>query len=104
MLSIKDTLPSPTVGFQRVGQLSLNDSLTLLGKIIYGTTIVRHDDGMEESKKMVETLGLHALAIVQAGAVIRETSCSLHGYLIIYQRREEELLLRLPTHLGTDYQ
>ncbi|KAK5202499.1 hypothetical protein LTR41_011753 [Exophiala xenobiotica] len=57
----------------------------------------------EESKKITERLGRLALAIVQAGAYIRETSYSLREYLENYQRRKRDLLLHLPTHLGTNY-
>jgi tetratricopeptide (TPR) repeat protein len=59
---------------------------------------------LKKVKQIVEVLGCHALAIVQAGAYIRETSCSLPDYLEIYQRRKKDLLEHLPTHLGTDYQ
>jgi hypothetical protein len=58
----------------------------------------------EQCQKVVETLGCLALAIAQAGAYIRETSCSLRDYLDIYQRRKRDFPDRLPEHLGTDYQ
>lgn len=77
--------------------------MTLLGKVIYGTTIPS-PDRVEESKTIVEALGYLALAIVQAGAYIRETSCSLHEYLDIYERRKRIILDYFPEHLGTDYQ
>ncbi|KAK5202699.1 hypothetical protein LTR47_011671 [Exophiala xenobiotica] len=71
--------------------------------VIYGTTTPSPDLG-EESKVIVDVLGRLALAIVQAGAYIRETSCSFHDYLDIYERRKGKLLRYLPQHLGTDYQ
>ncbi|KAK5203044.1 hypothetical protein LTR41_011231 [Exophiala xenobiotica] len=92
-----------TVGYQQVGQLSFDDAVSLFGKVIYGTTITWQNDTMGQSKKIVETLGCFALAIVQAGAYIHEASCSLHNYLHIYRRSKRDLLLHLPTHLGTDY-
>jgi len=46
-------------------------------------------DAMEESKKIAEALSSLALAIVQAGAYIRETSCSLHDYLEIYETQKK---------------
>jgi hypothetical protein len=52
----------------------------------------------------VDVLGRLALAIVQAGAYIRETSCSLHDYLDTYERQKTALLRYLPDHLGTHYQ
>lgn len=75
-----------TVGYQEVGRLSPNDSVSLLNKIIYGATS-RSQEASEEGQKIVETVGHLALAIVQAGAYIRETSCSLHDYLELYKRR-----------------
>lgn len=72
--------------------LSLDNSILLLSKVIYGENHVSSQT-MEERKRIVETLGCLALAVVQAGAYIRETSCSLQDYLE-----------HLPKHLGTDYQ
>jgi hypothetical protein len=52
---------------------------------------------------VVETLGCLALAIVQAGAYIRETSCSFDDYLELYRRPQEEVLTYFPKYLDTDY-
>ena len=57
----------------------------------------------EEYRKVVAALGCLALAVVQAGAYIRETSCTAHEYLDIYERRRGSLLQDLPKYLGTDY-
>lgn len=92
-----------TVGYREVGRLSLNDSMSLLNKIVYGTTSPSQD-AAEECQKIVAALGCLALAIVQAGAYIREISCSLHDYLALYERRRGKLLQVPPKHLGTDYQ
>ncbi|KAK5215421.1 hypothetical protein LTR47_011280 [Exophiala xenobiotica] len=77
--------------------------MSLLNKTIYGM-INPLQGATDESKKITKSLGHLALAIVQAGAYIRETSCSLREYLDVYQRRKRDLLLHLPTHLGTGYQ
>jgi hypothetical protein len=92
-----------TVGYQQIGQLSLIDSVSLLHKIIHGVTVPLQG-AVEESQSIVKTLGCLALAIVQAGAYIRETSCSFYDYLALYERRRGNLLQVLPKHLGTDYQ
>ncbi|KAI9808253.1 MAG: hypothetical protein M1825_004710 [Sarcosagium campestre] len=92
-----------TVGSQEVTRLSLHDSTLLLTKVVYGEIDIS-PRASEERKTIVEIFGGHALAIVQAGAYIRETSCSLPDYLELYQRRKKDLLEYLPTHLGTDYQ
>lgn len=93
-----------TVGCQRAGQLSLDDALIILGKVIYGTATPWQNDSAEESKTIAETLGCLALALVQAGAYIRETSCSLREYLDLYERRKRLVLRYLPQHVATDYQ
>ncbi|KAK5054617.1 hypothetical protein LTR84_001508 [Exophiala bonariae] len=92
-----------TVGYEEVDQLSPSDSLVLLSKVAYGETSPLLDT-LEKRKTIVEILGYHALAIVQAGAYIRETSCSLSHYLEVYEQRRKDLLDNLPPHLGTDYQ
>jgi hypothetical protein len=85
-----------------VGRLSPDESVSLLNKIIYGLT-GPSQQASEEGQKVVETVGHLALAIIQAGAYIRENSCSLHDYLELYKRRRRNLLQDLPKHLGTDY-
>ena len=92
-----------TVGCQEVGKLSLHDSESLLIKVIYGGTSPSQSMA-EAGEKIAEALGCLALAIVQAGAYIRETGCALQEYLDIYKRRKRSVLEYLPKHLGTDYQ
>ena len=91
-----------TLGSQEVGRLSSDDSVSLLTKTIYAVTSPSQPVS-KEGKTIVEALGCLALAIVQAGAYIRETSCTLQDYLEIYERRRQDLLQYLPKHLGTDY-
>lgn len=92
-----------TVGYREVGRLSPDGSVSLLNKIIYGATSPSQG-AAEEVQKIVETVGHLGLAIVKAGAYIRETSCSLHDYLELYNLRQRDLLQDLLKHLGTDYQ
>jgi len=77
--------------------------LTLLGKVIYGATMASLDTG-EKSNVIVDVLGRFALAIVQAGAYIRDTPYSFHDCLDIYNKWTRNLLRFLPQHLGTNYQ
>jgi hypothetical protein len=63
--------PYNIVGSQEVERLPLDDSVSLLTKIIYGATSPSQQD-MEEGNKIVEALGYLALAVVQAGAYIRD--------------------------------
>lgn len=55
------------------------------------------------AKPVVETLGRLALAIVQAGAVIRQGLCNLEEYCGVYSRRRKELLSHLPIQASDDY-
>ena len=91
-----------TVGSRKIGRMSCEDSEALLYKTAYGgmSPDVRSET---DGRKVVETLGYLALAIVQAGAYIRETSCPLGEYLECYQRRQKEVLGYLPKHSGTEY-
>ena len=92
-----------TMGCQEVGNLSLDDSESLLTKVIYGGTSPSQSMA-GAGEKIAEALGCLALAIVQAGAYIRETGCALQEYLDIYERRKRSVLEYLPKLLGTDYQ
>jgi hypothetical protein len=91
-----------TGGYRNVGQLSPNDSVSLLNKLIYGSTnsseLVTH-----ALQNIAAALGYLALALVQAGAYIRETSCSPQEYVDIYNRRTANLLQYQPKHAATDY-
>ena len=91
-----------TVGCRAVGQLSTENAVSLLTKMISGATSLS-PTAVEEYQKVVAALGCLALAVVQAGAYIREICCTLHEYLNIYERRRGSLLQDLPKYLGTDY-
>ena len=91
-----------TAGSKGIGRLSANDSMILLVKSAYGDTTLT-GKVYEDSKKVVEALGYLALAIAQAGAYIRETSCSLKEYFELYEKRQKKLLEYFPKHTGTDY-
>lgn len=91
-----------TIGSREIGRMSYEDSEALLLKTAYGDTAP--DNRFKgEGWKIVKTLGRLALAIVQAGAYIRETSCPLDDYLECYRRRQKEVLAYFPKHSGTDY-
>ena len=86
--------------------MSSDDAVALLTKTVSGTTVEQDDSHAHEDKagpQVVQTLGCLALAIVQAGAYIRETSCSMADYLELYRRRRKEVLVYVPKHVGTNY-
>ena len=65
--------------------MSVHDSWKPLAKTAYGDT-TPNDKVCEDGKNVVEALGCLALAVAQAGAYIRETSCPALRQNI--QRRE----------------
>ncbi len=46
----------------------------------------------DQAEKVVQLLGSHTLALIQAGAFIAEGHCQLQEYPIVYQRQRERLL------------
>ena len=91
-----------TVGSKKIGRMSVHDSWKLLVKTAYGDTTA-NEKVCKDGKNIVEALGCLALAVAQAGAYIRETSCPLKEYVNLYQRCQKEVLGYLPKHTGTDY-
>ena len=90
-----------TVGTCEVGQLSCEDAITLLLR----TAAIKEpsQSSRQAASSVVETLGLFALAIVQAGAFIREKLCTLNEYCSEYSRRRQELLRHRPKQAAHDY-
>ena len=79
-----------------MGSETLNDlepelARELLLRATY-TTESLWKEKAEAAMAVVETLGLHTLAIIQAGAFIREDLCTLEQYPTIFQQQKEQLL------------
>ena len=55
------------------------------------------------AKPIVEILGCFALAIIQAGAIIRQKFCNMKEFCKIYSRRRQQLLSRQPNQADSDY-
>jgi tetratricopeptide (TPR) repeat protein len=73
------------------GKMERDEAITLLLRSI------AVDDVLDETSRalatpIVKLLGYLALAIVQAGAVIRRKLCSLEGYCDLYSRHRKQLL------------
>lgn len=90
-----------TVGTYEVGRLSCNDAITLLLR----TAAIKESSqsSRQAANLVVETLGLLALAIVQAGAFIREKLCTLDEYCSEYSWQRQELLRHRPKQGRHDY-
>ncbi|KAK3170216.1 hypothetical protein OEA41_009602 [Lepraria neglecta] len=91
-----------TVGSYELGAMEPDDAVSLILK----TTGVRKqlDKSIRESAKpVVATLGYLALAIVQAGAVIRQGRYKMEEYCTIYHQRRHELLSQKAVRDVEDY-
>ena len=90
-----------TVGSFHSGAMSDDDAIALLLKV------AAIEDLSESSRKaarsVAETLGFLALALVQAGAFIRQGFCALEEYCDEYSRQRQELLSYQTVQGGSDY-
>jgi hypothetical protein len=56
-----------------------------------------------QAEKVVQLLGSHTLALIQAGAYIATGHCQLHKYAEVYQRQRERLLRYRPKQAQSRY-
>ena len=91
-----------TVGSHELGAMNLDEAVTLMLK-----TAKIHDLSnllaRETAKPVVLTLGCLALAISQAGAVMRQGFCRLGEYCLLDAQRRTELLSQKAIQGGGDY-
>ncbi|KAL5313277.1 hypothetical protein ACEPPN_019010 [Leptodophora sp. 'Broadleaf-Isolate-01'] len=59
-----------------------------------------HDD---QAQEVVRLLGSHTLALIQAGAYIKQGHCKLHQYHKVYQRQRQRLLTYRPKQAQSRY-
>jgi hypothetical protein len=57
----------------------------------------------DQAKKVVQLLGSHTLALIQAGAYIAKGHCQLQQYPMVYQRQRERLLRYRPEQARSRY-
>ncbi|KAI9889263.1 MAG: hypothetical protein M1814_005638 [Vezdaea aestivalis] len=80
-----------TVGYGIITGLELSDAKELLLK----ATKIREStwpSNQQFAEEVVKVLGSHTLAIIQAGAVIRNHFCSLEGYTTLFGQQRSWLL------------
>jgi tetratricopeptide (TPR) repeat protein len=92
-----------TAGSYELGQMETEDAITLILKTT-GTQNLSDKPTREIAKSVVLTLGCLALAIDQAGAVIRKGLCSMEEYCEIYSRHRKELLSQKAAQGRGDYE
>lgn len=91
-----------TAGTYRLGKMTENEAVTLILRST-GVNNLADKSIRKNAKQVVSTLGSLALAIVQAGAVIREGLCKMEEYCTIYSRRRRELLSQKAVQDTGDY-
>ena len=91
-----------TVGCEDLNHLDLQDAQSLLFKAAGINTFLR-EDKHKAAEKVVQALGFHTLAIIQAGAYIRLRFCSLEEYPAQFRQQEERLLKYHPKQAQSAY-
>lgn len=90
-----------TVGSREFREMKPDEAITLLLR-------TAGNDASKTSlralaKPIVEILGYLALAIVQAGAIIRQKFCNMQEFCKIYAAHRQQLLSRQPIQVDSDY-
>ena len=91
-----------TVGSYELGAMGVDEAVTLMLKTA-GIRDRSSQSMRETARPVVLTLGCLALAITQAGAVIRQGRCRMGEYCTLYARRRKELLSQKAIQGGDDY-
>ncbi|KIM92942.1 hypothetical protein OIDMADRAFT_36187 [Oidiodendron maius Zn] len=91
-----------TAGVCELGRMEEEEAITLLLKTA-GHEDLSDEAAREIAKSVVAILGCLALAIDQAGAVIRQGLYTMEEYRKVYSRRWKELLNRKSVQHGGDY-
>ena len=91
-----------TVGSCELGQLNMDEAVTLLLKAA-GAEVTADEDARRKAKPVIQTLGFLALAITQAGAYIRRGLCSIEEYCDVYTRRRQKMLMHRSVQANSDY-
>jgi tetratricopeptide (TPR) repeat protein len=91
-----------TVGSYELGAMNPDEAVTLMLKTA-GIHDLSSRSMREGARPVVLTLGCLALAITQAGAVIRQGRCRMEEYCPLYARRRKELLSQKAIQGGEDY-
>ena len=91
-----------TAGSYELGEMDLEDAVTLFLRAA-GMKDAPIETLRKKAITVVQTLGCLALAIVQAGAYVRNRRCTVDEYCAIYARHRERLLTYRPVQAGSSY-
>ncbi|KAI9664127.1 MAG: hypothetical protein M1821_007618 [Bathelium mastoideum] len=91
-----------TIGSEVINGLSIENSIQLLLK---ASNIANQlwPSYEQHAKEIVELLGSHTLALIQAGAYIAQRHCKLDEYTATYQRQRARLLKYRPKQAKSRY-
>ena len=82
--------------------MATEEAVTLMLKTA-GTDDLSNPSMRKAATPVVSTLGCLALAITQAGAVMRQGRCEMGEYCTVFARRRKELLSHKAIQGGEDY-
>ena len=91
-----------TVGSESLDYLGIEDAEQLLFKTT-GIAATLWEDRDEAAKRIIRTLGSHTLAIIQAGAYIKQRFCSLEDYPTRFKQQQDQLLKFHPQQAQSAY-
>ena len=91
-----------SVGSNEIASMALDDAITLLWRVSEEED-VRNESLRKLAKRVVETLGCLALAIVHAGALIKQKLYGLEDYCEAYSSNRQRLFGHQTIHARTDY-
>lgn len=92
-----------TVGSTKLDQMALDEAITLPLRSSFVPNL-EDKTSQNSAKRIVEMLGCLALAIVHAGATIRQGACTLDDYCTEYFRHRKQLLDYPLVQGGNDYE
>ena len=80
-----------TVGSEDLDSLGLQDGQSLLFKAAE-IAAPSHEGNQKAAEHIIQVLGFHTLAIIQAGSFIKRHRCSLEEYPALFRKQEEHIL------------
>ncbi|KAF8857571.1 hypothetical protein BDZ45DRAFT_744234 [Acephala macrosclerotiorum] len=92
-----------TVGSFKVGEMTQGDAMLLLRKVAAIDDTANANES-RSTLEVVKALEYLALAIIQAGAVIRQGICTIDGFCDLYAKHKRELLESGTPDSSKDYQ
>ena len=97
----KQCVDHETIGYDSIDYLGREDANRLLLKAAGNVALSK--ERSEAAGKLVQALGFHTLAIIQAGAYIKRGSCSLEDYPTQFKKQQDRMLKYYPKQAQSTY-